>query len=129
MKACYLLSLTLLASTQAFAGGYTHADVCKAVLALERGHEIGRLRIVHGGETPEIAYIHLQSRQRSLYRCQFAGNDRVSWASYLEEKKSWGGWHEQHEDGAISYVEKGTHLIIKNSNGREREFFTRDFRQ
>ncbi|MBD1552502.1 hypothetical protein [Pseudomonas typographi] len=129
MKAHYLLSFALLASTPVFAGGYTHADVCKAVLAVELGHEIGRLRIVHSGDTPEIVYIHKETRLRSRYRCQFPGNERVTWASYLDDKKNWGRWHDQHDDGAISYVEKGTHLTVKNTKGREREFTTRDFRQ
>ncbi|MFF7708135.1 hypothetical protein [Pseudomonas sp. NPDC007930] len=126
MKARNLLWGAWLAAGPVLAGGYTHADICKAVVALEVGHEISRMRITHSGNTPEIVYIHKGSPQRSQYRCQFSGEEKVSWASYQDDKKSPGRWH---EEGALSYVQKGTHLIVKSAKGREREFATRDFRQ
>lgn len=131
MKASLLLlsSALVLASGNAFAGGYTHADVCKAVLALELNHDLGRLRITRGGNTPEIVFTHATTRQRSRYRCQFPAEGKVLWASYLDDSKNWGRWHDRREDGQISWSEQRTRLTVKNDKGRERVFGTGDFRQ
>ncbi len=111
-------------SAPVVASSFSNEELCKAAISLEMARPVKTMAVERPGEIPQISYTRPDGGS-FLYRCKFSG-DRIIWATYFTETRSWGRWREDPLDGVLTYRVEGNQLTVHSSETGMRKTFAED---